>query len=305
VGFTYRPDFATAPFNYYYQARLDTSRTLSTLSPYPTSLVGIPPQGRAAAVVFGLNNNLQIKVRSAKDTASGYKNITLIDGFGINTAYNAAADSFRWSDIALNFRTNVLDKINISGAASYSPYAFDNGTGRMLPVTNFDYGTGVGRFKSANLSLGSNFHSKPAGGANSPTNSQEYARVMRNAGYNEYVDFNIPWSFNFNYSLNANRQYVRATFRDTMIISHSVTFNGELKITERWKVAVNSGYNFDYKQMTLTSIDVYRDLHCWQMHFFTYPFGPRKSFNFTLNVKSTVLQDLKLVRRRDFRDIPN
>ena len=54
-----------------------------------------------------------------------------------------------------------------------------------------------------------------------------------------------------------------------------------------------------------TSIDVYRDLHCWQMHFQTFPFGPRKSFNFTLNVKSSILQDLKLTRRRDYRDTPN
>ena len=72
-----------------------------------------------------------------------------------------------------------------------------------------------------------------------------------------------------------------------------------------WKTSINTGYNFDIHQLTFTSIDVYRDLHCWQMHFQTFPFGPRKSFNFTLNVKSSILQDLKLVRRRDYRDSPN
>jgi len=34
----------------------------------------------------------------------------------------------------------------------------------------------------------------------------------------------------------------------------------------------------------------------------TIPFGPRKSYNFTLNVKASILQDLRLVRRRDYRD---
>ncbi len=305
VGLSYRPDFAQSPFNYYYRSRIDSNDNYLSLSPYPTSLVGVPPQGKSATMSFALNNNLQIKVRSAKDTVAGYKNVTLIDGFGIGTAYNAAADSFNWSDIGVNFRTNVMDKINISGAAAYSAYAFDYGTGRQLQTLMIDQGTGVGRFRNASASVGTNFHSKPKGGETNPANAQEYARVMRNAGYNEYVDFNIPWSININYSLSVNRQYTAFSYRDTTILNHTLTFNGELQITERWKAVFNSGYNFDVKQLTLTSIDVYRDLHCWQMHFQTYPFGPRKSFNFTLNVKSTVLQDLKLVRRRDFRDVPN
>jgi len=304
TGFSYHPDFAKAPFNYYYQARTDTSQTLRTLSPYPTSVVGTPPQGKSASINFGLNNNLQIKVRNAKDTVSGYKNVTLIDGFSLATAFNAAADSFNWSDIGANFRTNVMDKVNITGTAAYSPYAFDYGRGVQLQTLNIDHGTGVGRFKTASASVGSNFHSKPRDGNKNPTNSQEYARVLRNAGYNEYVDFNIPWSFNFTYTLSVNKQFTKFSYRDTLTLSHSVTFNGELQVTQRWKVSMNSGYNFDIKQLTLTSIDVYRDLHCWEMHFQTYPFGPRKSFNFTLNAKSAILQDLKLVRRRDFRDIP-
>ncbi|MEN9339778.1 MAG: hypothetical protein RIQ62_1090, partial [Bacteroidota bacterium] len=53
---------------------------------------------------------------------------------------------------------------------------------------------------------------------------------------------------------------------------------------------------------TYTSFTIYRDLHCWEMRLNLIPFGLLKSYNFTLNVKSTVLQDLKLVRRKDFRD---
>jgi lipopolysaccharide assembly outer membrane protein LptD (OstA) len=305
TGISFRPDFATDPFNYYYQARMDTSQTERILSPFLRSPIGSPPQGKQAAVSLGVNNNLQIKVRNNKDTAKGYKNVTLIDGLGIATSYNAAADSFRWSDIGVNFRTNVLDKVNITGSAGYSPYAFDYGKGRIMETLNIEHGTGVGRFKSANLSVGSNFHSKPKGSDKERTNSEEYLRVLRNAGYNEYVDLNIPWSFNFTYTMSVNKQFSSFSYRDTSVLTHSLTFAGELQLTERWKAVVNSGYNFDLKQMTLTSIDVYRDLHCWEMHFQTYPFGPRKSFNFTLNAKSSILQDLKLMRRRDFRDVPN
>jgi lipopolysaccharide assembly outer membrane protein LptD (OstA) len=305
IGLSYRPDFAKAPFNYYYRSRPNANIDSIYMSPYPTSVVGGPPQGKSATMSFGLENNLQIKVRSVKDTVAGFKNVILIDGLGLGTSYNAAADSFNWSDLTVNFRTSVLGKINITSSAVYSAYAFDYDQGHRLNKLMIDQGTGVGRFRTARTSAGTNFHSKPKGGAKNPTNSEEYARVMRNAGYNEYVDFNIPWSLNVSYSLDVTRQYTAFSHRDTTVLNHTLTFNGELQVTERWRLVFSSGYNFDEKALTQTSIDVYRDLHCWQMHFQTYPFGPRKFFNFTLNVKSTVLQDLKLVRRRDFRDVPN
>ena len=106
------------------------------------------------------------------------------------------------------------------------------------------------------------------------------------------------------YSMSANKTYSYYSKRDTLVVSQSVTFQGEFQLTSRWKVSMNSGYNFTLHQLTLTSIDVYRDLHCWAMHLQTVPFGPRKSYNFTINVKASVLQDLKLMRRRDFRDTP-
>ena len=308
VGFTYHPDFGAAPFNYYYRTHIDTPLTAANytyLSPYLSSVAGYPPLGKAALVNFGVNNNLQIKVRSDKDTVTGFKNVTLIDALGATVSYNPAADSFKWSNIGLNFRTNIMDKVNISSTASFNPYATDYNTGRELPQTMEDLGFGLAQFSNATFSLGSNFHSKPIGATTNPSNSEEYGRVLRNAGYNNYTDFNIPWSFNLSYSFSANNNYSGYSKRDTIILSQSVTIQGEVQITQRWKVNLSSGYNFTFNQLTLTSIDVYRDLHCWAMHLQTIPFGPRKSFTFTLNVKSSVLQDLKLTKRRDFRDSPD
>ena len=301
IGLSYRPDFADAPFNYYYKSAIDSYR-YTMLSPYQGSGIATPPIGKQGLLTFGLNNNLQIKVKSAKDTVNGTKNIVLIDGFNIGTAYNAAVDSFQWSDIALSFRTNILDKVSITANSRYDAYALDYNTGQRINRTMFDMGSGIGRFKTAGLALGSNFHSAPITGDKSPTNSEEYARVMRNAGYNDYVNFNIPWSFNISYTMDWQRSWTSITHIDTNIISHNATFNGEFNLTERWKVSFTSSYNFSQHQLGMTQIDIYRDLHCWQMHFSTIPFGARKSYNFTLNVKASILQDLKLVRRRDYRD---
>ena len=304
AGFTYHPDFSAPPFHYYYKTIIDTTRVVNTLSYFPSSPFGLQPPGKAGSFNFGLNNNLQIKVRSAKDTVTGFKNVTLIDAFGVNVNYNPAVDSYQWSNISVNFRTNVMDKINISSSATFDPYAFNYTLGRQVAQTMEDMQQGLARFTGAQFALGSNFHSKTKAGTDGPTNSEEYVRLMRNAGYNDYVDFNVPWSFNFSYSLQASKNYTPYTRTDTLIVTQNLTFQGEVQLTKRWKFNVSSGYNFTTKQLIQTSIDVYRDLHCWAMHLQTIPFGPRKSYTFTLNVKASVLQDLKLMRRRDFRDTP-
>jgi hypothetical protein len=53
------------------------------------------------------------------------------------------------------------------------------------------------------------------------------------------------------------------------------------------------------KEFTPTNIMIRRDLHCWEMKLNWIPFGTRKGYFFTINVKSSVLQDLKLEKKKD------
>ncbi|MBS1783468.1 MAG: hypothetical protein JSS78_10415 [Bacteroidetes bacterium] len=307
VGFNYTPNFAANPFNYYYQTRLDTSSRLTYLSPYETSVIGVPGLGQygkfASTVNFGLNNNLQIKVRSKKDSTGAGKNVTLIDGFSINSAYNIAADSFKWSNINMSFRTNILDKFNLSGGAVFDPYATDYNTGRRLPTTMWQQGTGIASLRSANVALSAGFRSKQKNKSPNPAvKTYEYNSLMKNGGYNNYVDFNIPWSLDIAYTLTLSKRYTSYSHSDTLTLSQNLLFRGDFNLTSRWKITFSSGYDVENHNLTLTSIDIYRDLHCWEMRLGTIPFGPRKSYNFTLNVKASILQDLRLIRRRDYRD---
>lgn len=307
VGFNYTPNFAANPFNYYYQTRLDTSSRLTYLSPFETSVIGVPGLGQygkfASTVNFGLNNNLQIKVRSKKDSIGAGKNVTLIDGFSINSAYNIAADSFKWSNINMSFRTNILDKFNLSGGAVFDPYATDYNTGRRLPTTLWQQGTGIASLRSANVALSAGFRSKQKNKTPNPAvKTDEYNSLMKNGGYNNYVDFNIPWSLDIAYALTLSKRYTSYSHSDTLTLSQNLLFRGDFNLTSRWKITFSSGYDVENHNLTLTSIDIYRDLHCWEMRLGTIPFGPRKSYNFTLNVKASILQDLRLIRRRDYRD---
>jgi len=125
---------------------------------------------------------------------------------------------------------------------------------------------------------------------------------MAYGGYNNYLDFKVPWSINISYSMRLVSNYQLGTQRDSLILSHNAMFSGDFNLTPKWKITFTSGYDFTSKQIAMTSIDLYRDMHCWEMRLGTIPFGPRKSYNFTLNVKASILQDLRLVRRRDYRD---
>lgn len=309
LGVNYRPDFARNPFNYYYNTRLDTSQKLTLLSPYEQSIVGLPPQGRNGAITFALNNNLQMKVRNDKDSAKGFKNIVLLDALDFNTSYNLAADSFQWDYYRFSARTNIVNLLNISAAAVFDPYQWDYVNGRRTAKTMQSLGNGLARLSTANLGLGASFRSKAKGDKKqTPSNAlmaNDYNSLMRNGGYYNYVDFNIPWTLNVSYALNLTRTPSKYSLSDSPIVTQTINLQGDINFTPRWKVAFSTGYNVVQKQITFSSIDIYRDLHCWEMRLGLIPFGVRKSFNFSLNVKAQVLHDMRLIRRRDFRDAVN
>ena len=114
--------------------------------------------------------------------------------------------------------------------------------------------------------------------------------------YWDYIDFDIPWNLNINYTL----RYTKPIFEKT--ITQSLDFNGNIKLTPKWKIGFRSGYDFIDKNLTHTSLDIYRDLHCWEMLFKWIPFGYHQSYNFTIRVKASTLQDLKWEKKKDWYD---
>jgi len=76
-------------------------------------------------------------------------------------------------------------------------------------------------------------------------------------------------------------------------------FTGDFNLTPKWKLAFDSGFDFVTKRPSLTNVRVIRDLHCWELNFnwTAYPLTSQQ-FMIELKIKSPVLQDLKLTRRR-------
>jgi len=304
IGFSYQPGFAFPPFEYFYRTQIDPSYPYTYESPYvgPYSPIGGPGNPEpSGAITFGLNNNLQMKVRSGDSV--GNKNISLLDAFSINSSYNLFADSLNLAPFNMRAQTSILKIFNVSGSAVFDPYKWDKNirTNQLL----IRAGEGLADFRRANLAVGFNYSAEKKNVSqqnDSMNNNDQVNRLLGNGGYDDYYDFNIPWNISANYSLNASKSYYSSRDKDSIAVTHSLMFSGSLSLTNRWQINLQSGYNFTNKEIGLTSINISRDLHCWQMSLNLIPFGDYRSFNFLLQVKSSVLQDLKLIRRKTYLD---
>ena len=59
-------------------------------------------------------------------------------------------------------------------------------------------------------------------------------------------------------------------------------------LTSRWNVNYSSGYDFTQKKMSMTTVNITRDLHCFTMSC-GLVFGPFTSYNFSIRALSSML----------------
>ncbi len=109
-----------------------------------------------------------------------------------------------------------------------------------------------------------------------------------------YAKWECPWSLTFNYSVN----YGYGTFNKDKLEyrgkwTQNLSFNGNIRPTTNWNFSFSASYNFDLKKIAYMNCSVSRDIHCFTMSASFVPFGPYKSYNFHIAVKSSLLKDLK------------
>ncbi len=111
-----------------------------------------------------------------------------------------------------------------------------------------------------------------------------------------YVKFDMPWTLNLTYSLSYSKPL------STSRVSQTLALRGSLDLTRKTKITYTTGFDVVQKKITMTNIGITRDLHCWNMSFVWIPSGYLKSWYFTIQVKASVLQDIKYKREKDFHD---
>ncbi len=272
--------------------------------------------GKFGGMSFGIDNNLEMKWRSKKDTGeAAIKKIRLIDGFGFTSGYNFLQDSLKLSPFNLYLRSTLFEKVSLTAQAVLDPYRVDS-TGRTI---NRFYWSGdrfkLGRITSGSISMSTQFQSKPRDPKQAPNPNAHLNRnitdpalladeqrlqdyMQRNPA--EFVDFNIPWSVNLSFSLNFSKRFDTDKKDFVSNVSSNISFNNSFSLTPKWNFSTNGYYDFNTKQLTQFTMSVSRDMHCWQMSINVTPIGDYRYFNITISPKSSILQDLRVNRTRTF-----
>jgi lipopolysaccharide assembly outer membrane protein LptD (OstA) len=310
----YKPDLMKP---YYFRQQIDKQGNRALMSVFDGSIFGPFASEENGGIGFGIDNNIEMKVRSKTDTGEAeMKKVKLLDGFGISGGYNMLADSFKLSTLNLYARSTLFEKINITANATLDPYKMD-------PRTQYrrnEYAWKGGKFKPGTITNGSvnistSFQSKKkdekgekdnreAAKGDEEMNNLTQEQMMQQLDYirrnpAEFTDFNIPWTFSFSYSLSFAK-ILRPDYTYKTELTSNFNFNGDFSLTPKWKIGAN-GY-YDIKTMKLQSLTTFitRDLHCWQMSINVTPIGLYRFFNISINPKSGLLRDLKINRTRFF-----
>ena len=318
VSFSFRPDLGNM-VDKYYDTYLDSEGKEQEYYIFQNGAYRLPSApGKSGNIRFSLNNNIEMKVRTPKDTANATKKIKLMESLNLSTSYDIYADSMNWSTISMTGRTKLFEnKVNLNFGFRFDPYALSadkesvvdkwewSETGKLARLTSF----------SVNLNMNLNSKSKEGSGGQRGGNANNIGGFGhdnmfgdgRDEGSQEafdeyvntlpgYVDFNVPWNVNLQYQFNYSKPRVSSTLRQTLRASGSVS------LTPNWKVSVSSSYDFEENKLAATTVNIHRNLHCWEMAFNWVPIGNYQSYNFRINVKSAILRDLKYNKQKSWRD---
>lgn len=304
VGFVYHPNFGSNKWNYWAQVQRNRDGDMLKYSRFEAinGLYGTPGDGLQGSLTFGINNEFQLKTYSRKDTVNHERKIPLLDNFSINGSYNFAADSLRLNPFTIRANSSAIPNININFSMDLDPYAIDS-FGRRYNTFLWKAKKQLLRVSNANISIGGVLQSKKRVGSttgNTPNSTEEERRFIQE-NTNAYYDFTIPWTIRIGYNLNIRNTVLNG--RDTSIFTQTVNTDFDFNITPKWKVNIATGFDFNKMLPTLTTLNVVRDLHCWELSFnwTAYPVQ-FQTYMITIHVKNPLLQDLKLTKRRNYID---
>lgn len=342
ISFSASPDFGSSRFGYYenyvYTDAQGNQRSV-TYSPFSGQMYGVPSQGKSGSISFSLNNNLEMKVRSDKDS-TGSKKISIIDKLSLSMSYNLAADSFQWSDLSAGLRLKLTKSytLNLNMVFDTYTYGYDESTGSpvRLNVPRWKAGKGIGRLRSTGTSFSYTLNNDTfkkwfGGGKNSGTQpgteetstpetlpgedalgAEEEKPRERLLGRKEesdetdsdgYFKNTVPWNLSFNYSMSLSYgTFNKEKLEYNYRITQALSFNGSIQPTKNWNFNFNATYDFDTHKISYMTCNVTRNMHCFQMTASFSPVGQYKSYTFSIAVSSSLLKDLKYNKSSNYRE---
>lgn len=336
ISFSGSPDFGAPGWgiwgHYYRPQGADREPARVDYSYFQGSAFGTPIRGKTAIVSYNFGNNLEMKIKSDKDS-TGVKKISLIENLTIGQSYNFAADSLRFSNISTSLMLRLIKGFNLNLNATWDPYMYAldaNGAPRRVDRLRISHGKGIAKLASTGTSFsytlsnatfrgnksdnegtgvdndnddGDDDENGDFGEAVEKRRKKNNKSKTNNSDADGYAPWQCPWSLTFNYSVNygwGEFNYNRLDYNGKW--TQNLSVSGNIRPTPNWNFNMSCSYNFDLHKIAFMNCGISRDLHCFTMTCSFIPVGPYKSFNFHISVKASMLRDLKYDKRSSTRN---
>lgn len=335
ISFSGAPDFSD-PFwgiyGTYEYTDQNGNKRVNRYNRFSHGIFGAPSSGNSAVMSVSLANNLEMKVKSDKDS-TGVKKISLIENFSISQSYNFAADSLNWSNLSTSILLRLVKNFNLNLNATWDPYTYrlsPSGSPVRVNVPRWKAGKGWVKLASTGTSFSYTFSNATfRRGENKKSNAtdteetvttdndiinneippdderlekrkkrEQMRREMSEADADGYTKWECPWSLTLNYSVNYGYgafNYDKLDYNGKW--TQNLSLSGNIRPTKNWNFTMSCSYNFELHRIAYMNCSITRDLHCFSMTASFVPVGPYKSYNFTIAVKSSLLKDLKYDKR--------
>ena len=330
LSFNYAPDFGSSRYGYwktYQRTDADGNVSLVEYSPYANQLFSPPGRGRMGSVALNIDNNIEMKVKSDRDS-TGFKKLSIIDNLGMSMSYNMAAKEKPWSDLSMNIRLKWWKHYTFNMRAVFATYAYEldeNGKPYIGNHTEWGYGR-FGRFQGTSQNFSFTLNPEKLkqwfGGGKKDEEEEEFdddnmdtriesnmdddlergkhlAKKRGSGGKAEtdedgYMKFSMPWSLTFGYGItmreNTSGKFNTKRMRYPYKFSQTLNVSGNLRISDGWNINFATGYDFENKDVSMTTASLSRDLHCFNMSC-SIVLAPYTSYNFTFRCNASTLTD--------------
>lgn len=314
----------------YQKTDADGNVTLVEYSPYQNMLYGTVSKGKTGSISLDIGNNIEMKIKSDKDSTGFKKISIIDElGFAMSYNLSAKERplSDLTTRIRLKWWKNYTFNMN-AVFATYAYELDENGRPYIGNRTEYSFGR-FGRFQgmSQNISytlnpekikklFGKSDDEDKDKDKNKSDEDDDYdtgvetniddtmqrgqnAARGNNAGKAEtdedgYMAFSMPWSLTFGYGItmreNTAGKFNKETMRYPYKFTQTLNVSGNIRISEGWNISFSSGYDFDFKKLSMTTASLSRDLHCFSMSC-SVVIAPYTSYNFTFRCNAATLTD--------------
>lgn len=334
ISFSYAPDFSDRRYGFYetYQ-KTDAEGNVSLVeySPFSSNLYGTAPKGMSGNIGFDLSNNVEMKLKSDKDT-TGFKKISIIDELGFAMSYNLAAKERPWSDLSTRLRLKLSKSYTLNLNAVFATYAYeldDNGRPYIGNRTEYSYGR-FGRFQGISQNISYTLNPEKlrklfsgskdddddkdknrrdndddeydTGVDTNIDDTMESAKNGARSASNEkaevdedgYVRFSMPWSLTFGYGITM-RENTAGEF-NTKSMRYPYAFSQTLNVSGNVRIA--EGWNISFTSgydFDMKKISMTTASLSRDLHCFNMScsvvLAPYMSYNFSFRCNAATLTD--------------